>query len=61
MPANRCIGNIINKFEQVQGGVGADAKGCPQVSNFEQVQGNAAGIGWEGFHVTEIITFLQTT
>ena len=45
---NRCMGYIVNKFEQVRGGGGKDqgkdqgngvmVGGCPQVNKYEQVQ-----------------------
>ena len=35
-PGNRCVGYIMNKFEQVLRD-GAKARGCPKVNKFEQV------------------------
>ena len=63
---NRCVGYIMNKFEQVLRD-GAKARGCPKVNKFEQVLIGHTGIRsceqtdrFTGTDMNEHITFLHS-
>ena len=66
LPGNRCVGYIMNKFEQVLRD-GAKARRCPKVNKFEQVLIGHTGIRsceqidrFTGTDMNEHITFLHS-